>query len=135
MSDLLEFYPAAPRVPPVDEMRVYGADTYVCGPQLWLYRAKANANGEGGVGFYFERYRAVRFTPRGVWVSDLPDHYPDPKLRWVSLDPHGGKRLAHLSKADALYSLKRRNARQVSILGWQLKRAEEVYAALNRTAA
>lgn len=131
MSEFLEVYPAPAKAPAADEMREYGADTRVCGPQLWLYRAKANANGEGDVGFYFERYRAVRFTPRGVWVTDLPDYYQDPKLRWVSLDPHAGKRLAHLSKVDALYSLKRRNARQVSILTWQLERAQTVYAALN----
>lgn len=126
-------------VPPLSEIREYGGDWGLCGPVLFLYRAHAEAYdpyGEGDSGylrvrFHFSRYRVVRFTPCGAWVTDAPYWYDAPKLRWVSLDRFEGKRLGYTCREKAMRSLQRRNSRQVQILQHNLACAEQVYAVLN----
>lgn len=142
--DLSEFLtdlkPVPAVVPPIEDMHVYGGDFDLCGPVLFLYRATARAHneyedsGDLCVQFSFTRYRAVRFTPRGAWVTEAPYWYDKPALRWVSLDGGKGKRLGHLSKADAMESLRHRNRRHVEILEWHLQCAEAVRAVLNQKA-
>lgn len=124
-------------VPPISEIREYGGDWGLCGPVLFLYRAHAEAHdpyeysGTLRVRFSFTRYRVVRFTPCGAWVTDAPYWYDAPKLRWVSLDRFEGKRLGYTCRETAMRSLKRRNSRQVQILRHHLACAEQVYAVLN----
>lgn len=125
------------RVPPVDQIPEFGGEWRQCGPALFLYRATARCydpyydSGIVRVEFSFTRYRAVRFTPCGAWVTDDPDWYDKPHLRWVSLDRFEGKRLGYTCREKALRSLKRRNARHVQILRHQLACAEQVYGVLN----
>ena len=129
----------ADKIPPISEIHEYGGEWRQCGPVLYLYRAVARCYdpyGEGDSGylrvqFHFERYRAVRFTPCGAWVTYDPDWYDKPRLRWVSLDRFEGKRLGYTCREKAMRSLKKRNARHVQILRHQLACAEQVYEVLN----
>lgn len=126
------------KIPPTSEMHEYGGDWRQCGPVLYLYRAMARCydpyehSGMMRVSFTFIRYRAVRFTPCGAWVTEDPDWYDKPKLRWVSLDRFEGKRLGYTCREKAMRSLKKRNARHVQILHHQLACAEQVYEVINK---
>lgn len=124
-------------IPPLNEIHEYGGEWRQCGPVLYLYRAVASCydpyeySGAMHVSFTFTRYRAVRFTPCGAWVTDAPDWYDKPKLRWVSLDNYEGKRLGYTDREKAMRSLKKRNNRHVQILRHQLACAEQVFDVLN----
>lgn len=128
-SNFFNAEPVAPTMADPETWDCYGAEPHEEGPQLFLFRAEAYAYAEGAISFHFRRYRAVRFTPCGAWVTEDPGWYDKPALRWVNTQ-YDGKRLGHVTKTAAVHSLKARKRRQVAILGWKLQCAEEILAAM-----
>lgn len=127
----IPFYPAPVANEP-ETWDCFGGDTGHCGPQLYAFRAEAQAFGDGDIRFQFRRFRAVAFTECGAWFEELPEWYPVGvrTRRWIDTRYAGGKRLAHLTKAEAVKSLKARKRRQIAIVSWQLEAAERILDAL-----
>lgn len=128
-------YGCEERLPPISEIREYGAECTQCGPVMFLYRAVATCHHfewrAADVEVMFTRFRVVKFTPKGAWVTEFPDWYDKPILKWVTLDRFEGKRLAYIDKEKAIRSLKRRNRRHIQILMSNLASAKAVSEFLN----
>lgn len=84
-------------------------------------------HGPGTRDIYFNSFRVLKHTPKGVWVLRdaffcVGDDFEDAPKSFV-LKAQGGKRLCHPTKEDALVSYIARKERQARILEARLSSA------------
>lgn len=68
-------------------------------------------------------WRVLKVTPRGVWLHESWDVGGKVTKKFVLLN--AGKKWAHPSKDDALYSFIRRKQRQIKIMTAQMERVRQ----------
>lgn len=86
----------------------------------YLYRYDT-ANYSTGITVSLHRYRIVKRTPKGFWISDYSFSFPQ-KDRWVSAT--GKKRYAYPTQDEALESFMYRKLRYMRILEGRLRNAK-----------
>ena len=113
-------------------MNFYRYDEYLVN---WDY----NTN-RANVRLYLTTYKLIRKTPCGYWIKEIKKHAPfllkpneeliisktsplKPNERWVSSTSK--KRIAYPTKKEAIESYIARKERQLSILKYQIGRAQE----------
>lgn len=107
-------------------------------PEYWFRFQDGDLNANGSLQFKCIGFRVLERTPKGVWLAT-----PWRESGGVDRGSHRAKtfvlndatrRYAYPNKEEALYSYKRRKAKQVSILKRQFKKAERLLEALRNTA-
>jgi len=99
-------------------------------PQAF-YRYDSYPVYESRVRVYESQFKLLKETPCGYWIVDR--YYRDELVHWTGsvkkwVSKTSRKRFAYPTKEEAMTSFKARKNRQISILKYQIKNAEQALA-------
>jgi hypothetical protein len=112
----------------IEKLQVWHVDQFSFrDPEDWpvLYRAHDSARFNDELRIWFSTYRIVRYTACGVWIARGAEGEKFVNLR-------ADRKWACTTKTEAIYSLKRRRAKQVQLLMGRLEDAKDLLAYIEK---